>query len=144
MRTVSCDWLSGRRPGASPPYAYSLKLCVPDIRGLGVGSRNRTLRRGMSTNPLLLPVEAGIAYAITVFAVGFLLGTVRVLALEPRVGSAIAVSIEAPIMLTVCWCVSSIWMRRLRVMAENRTRIAVGAVAFATLMILELTLSVSL
>ena len=52
--------------------------------------------------------------------------------------------IEAPIILTASWYVSIIWMKRLMVSAEIRTRILVGAVAFVTLMILELALSVSM
>jgi hypothetical protein len=91
-------------------------------------------------NPLALSAKAGVAYAVTVFAIGFVLGTARVLLLAPRLGAAVAVSIEAPIILTASWYVSSTWMKRLVVGAEIRTRILVGAVAFATLMILEVAL----
>lgn len=93
---------------------------------------------------LALSAKAGIAYAITVFAIGFLLGTVRVLLLAPRVGATIAVSVEVPIMLMASWYVSRILMKRFAVGAESRTRILVGAVAFATLMTLEVVLSISL
>ncbi|HWX29862.1 MAG TPA: hypothetical protein VNZ53_20785 [Steroidobacteraceae bacterium] len=95
-------------------------------------------------NPLALSIKAGVAYAVTVFAIGFLLGTARVLLLAPRVGSTIAVSVETPIILAASWYVSGIWMKRLVVGAEIRTRILVGAVAFVTLMILEIALSISL
>jgi hypothetical protein len=88
--------------------------------------------------------KAGVAYAVTVFAIGFLLGTGRVLLLAPHMGSTIAVSVEAPIILTASWYVSGIWMKRLAVSAEIRARIFVGAVALTTLMILELALSISL
>ena len=93
---------------------------------------------------LALSARAGVAYAVTVFAIGFLLGTVRILLLAPHVGSTIAVSVEAPIILTASWYVSSIWMKRLVVSVEIRTRILVGAVAFVALTILELALSISL
>lgn len=93
---------------------------------------------------LVLSANAGVAYAVTVFAIGFLLGTARVLLLAPRLGSTIAVSVEMPIILTASWYVSSIWMKRLAVGIEIRTRILVGAVAFVTLMILEVGLSISL
>jgi hypothetical protein len=93
---------------------------------------------------LALTAKAGVAYALTVFAIGFLLGTARVLLLAPRVGSTIAVAVEAPIILTASWYVSRIWMRRLSVSAEIRPRILVGAVAFVILMILEIALSISL
>jgi len=95
-------------------------------------------------NPLALRAKAGVAYAVTVFAIGFVLGTARVLLLAPRVGSTIAVSIEAPIILTASWYVSSLWMKRLAIGSETGTRILVGAVAFVTLMILEVALSISL
>src|ERR1700694_2744773 len=101
----------------------------------------RTERVG---NLIALSAKAGVAYAVTVFAIGVLLGAARVLLLAPRVGSTIAVSVEAPIILTASWYVSSIWMRRLVVGAEIRTRILVGVVAFVTLMILEVALSISL
>ena len=94
-------------------------------------------------NSLALSAKAGVAYAVTVFAIGFVLGTARVLLLAPRVGSTIAVSIEVPIILTA-WYVSSLWMKRLAIGAEIGTRILVGAVAFVTLMILEVALSISL
>lgn len=93
---------------------------------------------------LALSAKAGVAYAVTVFAIGFLLGTARVVLLAPRVGSTIAVLVEAPIILTASWYLSRIWMMRLAVGAEIRPRILVGAVAFVTLMILEVALSISL
>jgi hypothetical protein len=88
--------------------------------------------------------RAGIAYAVTVFAIGLLLGTARILLLAPLVGSTIAVSVEAPIILVASWYASSLWMKRLVVSTEIRTRILVGAVAFAILTILEVTLSIGL
>ena len=95
-------------------------------------------------NSLASSTKAGVAYAVTVFAVGFVLGTARILLLAPRVGPTIAVSVETPIILAASWYVSVIWMKRLAVGAEIRTRILVGAVAFVTLMILEVTLSITL
>jgi hypothetical protein len=93
---------------------------------------------------LALSAKAGVAYAATVFAIGFLLGTARIFLLAPHVGSTMAVSVEAPIILTASWYVSSLWMKHLVVSAEIRTRILVGAVAFATLTILEVALSIGL
>jgi hypothetical protein len=89
-------------------------------------------------------VRAGIAYAVTVFAIGFLFGTLRILLLAPRVGATIAVSVEVPIMLTASWYASRILMKRFAVGAESRARILVGAVAFVTLMTLEVVLSIIL
>lgn len=95
-------------------------------------------------NPLSSSIKAGLVYAVTVFAIGFLLGTARVLLLVPRVGSTIAVSVETPIILAASWYMSGIWMQRFMVGAEIRTRILVGAIAFVTLMVLEIALSIGL
>ena len=89
-------------------------------------------------------IRAGVAYGATVFAVGFLLGTARILLLAPRVGAAAAVSIEAPIIMTASWYVSRFWMARLAIRADIGLRILAGAVAFATLQILEVTLAIGL
>lgn len=91
-----------------------------------------------------LSAKAGVAYAVTVFAIGFLLGTARILLLAPHVGSTTAVSVEVPIILAASWYLSSRWMKRFEVGAEVRTRILVGTVAFATLTILEVALAISL
>jgi hypothetical protein len=48
---------------------------------------------------------AGALYAIIVFLIGFILGTIRVLPLAPRLGETTAVIIEAPIILMASWFV---------------------------------------
>jgi hypothetical protein len=95
-------------------------------------------------NPLAVSAEAGIAYGLAVFAIGCVLGTVRVLLLAPRVGPTIAVSVEVPIILMASWFLSSVLMKRLGVSAEIGPRILVGAAAFAVLMSMEVGLSVGL
>jgi hypothetical protein len=55
-------------------------------------------------------IEAGALYAITVFLIGFILGSMRILLVAPRLGETTAVIFEAPTMLAVswfvcCWCV---------------------------------------
>src|SRR5260370_35001024 len=61
--------------------------------------------------------EVGAVYAIIVFLIGFILGTIRVLLLAPRLGETIAVIVEAPVILAaswfVCrWCVDRLDVRR--------------------------------
>ena len=61
--------------------------------------------------------EAGALYAIIVFLIGFILGTIRVLLVAPRLGETTAVILEAPMMLAaswfVCrWCVDRLDVRR--------------------------------
>lgn len=83
-------------------------------------------------------VKAGGVYMAAVFAVAFMLGTMRVLWLAPRVGPVIAVLIEAPIILTVSWLASR-WCCGL---FDLRNQVAacalMGAVAFVLLMLVEL------
>jgi len=59
----------------------------------------------------------GAVYAIIVFLIGFILGTIRVLLLAPRLGETIAVIVEASVILAtswfVCrWCVDRLEVRR--------------------------------
>jgi hypothetical protein len=50
-------------------------------------------------------LQAGALYFAIIFAAGFALGTLRTLFLAPKVGSAVAVAIELPVMLAVAWFV---------------------------------------
>lgn len=49
----------------------------------------------------LIAVKAGVLYFAIVFAVGFVLGTIRTLWVVPRVGERKAELMEMPIMLAV-------------------------------------------
>jgi hypothetical protein len=54
------------------------------------------------TGPFITAFQAtkgGALYAIIVFVIGFILGTIRVSLVVPRLGKTIAVIMEAPIML---------------------------------------------
>lgn len=88
--------------------------------------------------------RAGLAYALAVFAIGFALGTVRVLLLAPRMGAATAVSIEAPLMLGASWWISRRCIRHFRVARAAPARVLMGAVAFLVLMLEEVALAWSL
>lgn len=82
---------------------------------------------------------AGLAYFSVVFALGFLLGSVRVLLVEPALGEFSAVLIELPAMLLACWLVSGFWVRQLRV-STRQAALAMGGVAFSCLMVAEFSL----
>ncbi|MBY0422469.1 MAG: hypothetical protein K2Q06_09205 [Parvularculaceae bacterium] len=90
------------------------------------------------------PIFAGGAYAILVFAVGFVLGAVRTLILEPKVGATTATLLELPLMLLASWIACGFVIARLRVPADAATRLAMGLVAFAVLMTAEALLGVLL
>jgi hypothetical protein len=78
-----------------------------------------------------------------IFALGFVLGTVRTLWLAPAVGPLAAVAVELPVMLGASW-----WLaRRLaarRPLPSRDAALAAGGIAFALLMGLELALGVAL
>jgi hypothetical protein len=77
-----------------------------------------------------------------VFAIGLVLGTIRVLVVIPRVGETNAVLLELPLMLALSWFACSWLVRRLAVPRNAAHRLVMGAVAFALLMLTELGVSV--
>jgi hypothetical protein len=85
------------------------------------------------------PLVAGIAYFALVFALGFLLGTVRTLFVRdaPSGGRLMAVLIELPIMLAASWFLCRHAVRRFKVAPVVRARAIMGGVAFALLMLAE-------
>jgi hypothetical protein len=85
--------------------------------------------------------KAGAAYFIVVYLIGFVLGTIRVLLLMPRVGETTAVLFEAPIILTASWIASRWSVNRFDVPAETAPRLAMGGIAFVLLTIGELAVS---
>lgn len=88
-------------------------------------------------------LEAGLVYFATVFAVGFLLGTVRTLLVLPHVGPVWAVALELPLILAASWLLCGWTLRRFRV-AAGRPRLLMGTVALGLLLLAELTLAIAL
>lgn len=89
-------------------------------------------------------ILGGVAYFALMFAIGFVLGTARVLLIAPQVGEWGAAAIELPIMLAISWFVCAWLIRRLAVPARVGARIAMGVVAFALLMVAEVMLGITL
>lgn len=85
--------------------------------------------------------RAGIFYFVIVFAAGILLGVLRVTVLLPRMGELPAVALELPIILLISWIVCRWLVARFSVPATPSHRAAMGALAFALLMLAELGLS---
>jgi hypothetical protein len=84
--------------------------------------------------------KAGALYAIVVFSIGFILGTIRVLLLVPRVGETTAVILEAPVMLAASWFICRWCVHRLDVRRTVPARSLIGLVAFLVLMSAEVGL----
>jgi hypothetical protein len=93
---------------------------------------------------LLRATEAGALYAVIVFLIGFILGSIRVLLLAPRLGETIAVIIEAPVILAASWFVCRWCVKRLNVTGTVPDRSLTGLVAFLVLMSVEFGLGIVL
>lgn len=89
-------------------------------------------------------LKAGAASGLIVFAIGFVLGVIRVLIVAPTTGALTAVIIEAPLMLLAAWAVTRWSVRRLAVPARAGSRLLMGGVAFGLLMMLEVAMSLLL
>jgi hypothetical protein len=85
---------------------------------------------------------AAASYAGLIFAAGFVLGTLRVLVLVPRIGAVWAEAIEVPIMLALSFLVARWQVARHGVPARLPPRLAMGGLAFILLMSAEIVLGV--
>ncbi|WP_086618646.1 hypothetical protein [Erythrobacter tepidarius] len=88
-------------------------------------------------------VGAAIAYGAMVFALGFVLGILRVLWLAPLVGLVPATLMELPVMLGASWLASGWLVRRLAI-ASAGEGLAAGGLAFVLLMAAECALGVAM
>jgi hypothetical protein len=87
---------------------------------------------------------AGVLYAIALFALGFVLGTIRVLLVAPRLGQTVATLIELPVMLTAAFFVCR-WVLRHWQLPPALSGRALMAVCFLALLLsLEVLLGVTL
>lgn len=84
----------------------------------------------------------GLVYFLLAFGLGFLLGSLRVLVLVPRMGLLAAVAVEVPLMLFATWWQARWTVRKLAVPADASERLMMGAVAFSLLMLAEAGLAV--
>jgi hypothetical protein len=91
-------------------------------------------------------ILAGAYYCALVFALGFVLGTVRTLFVQdaPSGGRLTGVLIELPIMLMASWFLCAQAVRRFGVAPDWTPRAVMGLVAFALLMLAELAVGMLL
>jgi hypothetical protein len=92
---------------------------------------------------MLTASRAGLVYFLIVFAIGFVLGTIRVLVVVPRFGDTNAVMLELPVMLAASWFACRWIVARFAVPPAVAPRLTMGGLAFALLMLAELAVSVA-
>jgi hypothetical protein len=97
----------------------------------------------MSTPPTRI-IKAGAAYFGLVFGAGFVLGSVRVPFLVPRLGERLAELIEMPFMFVVILVAARFITRRFSLPADVSARLGAGLVALGMLVTVELSLAVLL
>ena len=115
-----------------------------DIHAARKAAQCKTMSEAVDMARRSLPrsAAAGFAYFAVVFAAGFVLGAVRVLALAPRLGESVAVLLELPVMLAVSWRSCRWVIARLEVPKASSARLVMGGLAFAMLMIAEMGISI--
>lgn len=82
---------------------------------------------------------AALRYFLAIFALGFMLGTIRTLWLAPAIGATAAVLCELPAMLAASWWLAHRIVRRTRL--SPGAALGMGALAFALLMAAEALLA---
>lgn len=86
---------------------------------------------------------AATVYWGIIFALGFVLGTIRVLWVIPRVGLIPATLLELPIILATSWFAAG-WIVRRFAIDSGRDALILGVLAFAILMAAECALAAAL
>lgn len=86
-------------------------------------------------------VMAAALYFVLTYAAGFALGAMRELIVVPRAGQLAATLIEAPLILTASYLAARYVIGRFDPHAATAQRLAIGAMAFALLIIAEILLA---
>jgi hypothetical protein len=89
-------------------------------------------------------LSAVALYFVVVFVAGFLLGSVRVFWLEPRMEKALAVLCETPFLL-LAMVLAARWVtERFRITADRTSLVAIGVGALVLQQIIDLSLGAAL
>ena len=84
-------------------------------------------------------IKLGIAYFAAVFAIGFVLGTVRVLWLIPAIGVRYAELAEIPLMIVASWVVARSLLGHFGPTPSRAGALTMGIVALVFLLTAEFT-----
>ena len=85
-------------------------------------------------------VKAGALYFALVIGAGFLLGSIRILWVVPRLGARAAELLEAPIMFIITIVAARWIVQRFAVPPTPSSRLGMGGIALGLMLIVELTL----
>lgn len=89
-------------------------------------------------------INAGMTYFALVFGAGFVLGSIRVPFLVPRLGERAAELIEMPFMFVVVWVSARFIIKRFGLPANVLPRLGAGLLALGLLVTAEVLLAVTL
>jgi hypothetical protein len=89
-------------------------------------------------------IKAGLAYFALVFGMGFMLGSIRVPFLVPRLGERIAELIEMPFTFVVVLLSARFIARRFALPATTSARLTVGLLALGLALAAEILLAVAI
>ena len=92
----------------------------------------------------LRTIKAGMTYFCLAFGAGFIMGTIRVPFLVPRLGERVAVLIEMPFMFIVIVLAARFITKRFALPATIMVRLTTGFLALGLLITAELLLAVAL
>lgn len=90
------------------------------------------------TRPVLI---AAALYFTGVFACGFILGTIRILVLLPRMEEIWALLLELPVILTLSWLIAGWIIKGRSALGALPARLGMGGWAFLLLMLAEYLLA---
>jgi hypothetical protein len=85
-------------------------------------------------------LKAGMLYFAIVFGAGFVLGSIRIFWVVPRIGTRMAELMETPVMLTVTIVVARWIVRRLALPPTLSSRLGMGFFALGFMLVAEFTL----
>ena len=86
-------------------------------------------------------LRAGFVYFALIFAAGFILGTLRVFVVLQYLGPSLAVLIELPVILAICWFAAKWIIEKFAVPAVAADRLVMGVLAFVFLILAETILA---
>src|SRR5260370_6351935 len=89
-------------------------------------------------------LKAGVLYFGVVFGTGFILGSIRILWVAPRLGTRMAELLEMPIMLLIAIVAARLIVLKLAVPFTLSSRLGMGGIGLGLMLIAEFTLVLSL